>query len=335
MLCGDPRVFPCALSAQGVVMQQDNKQHAQPQTPPKENMKARTYTAIGYIVLLVGLIALKVCVPGGYGSIGFDVLFWLVSLIGAYEFMRAMGCVSRAQWWSVMLTCACIIPTFVITKTVLVVNGNDQAWLPALLVLMSVCSIGAMVTAAMLVFDFNHSDLKSTTSSLFCILYCGVLCSVSSNINHMDSNSLVAVTFMFCITVAVDTFALITGKLLGKAIPFKLAPHTSPNKTIVGFVGGVLGGVLAAVVVWGLGFGLEKFRLEYNGAIPPLAMLILISVPTSVLAQLGDLFESAIKRGCGIKDMGKLLPGHGGVLDRFDSMLFASVSIVVCFMVIR
>ena len=62
---------------------------------------------------------------------------------------------------------------------------------------------------------------------------------------------------------------------------------------------------------------------------------MLISVPTSVLAQIGDLFESAIKRGCGIKDMGKLLPGHGGVLDRFDSMLFASVAIVVCFIIIR
>lgn len=316
-------------------MQQDNKQQTQPQNPPKENMKARSYTAIGYIVMLVGLIALKACVPGNYGSIGFDVLFWLVSLIGAYEFMRAMGCVSRAQWWSTMLTCACIIPTFVITKMVLESEGDEQAWLSALLVLMSVGSLGAMVTAAMLVFNFDHSNLKSTTASLFCILYCGVLCSVSANINHMDSNSLVAVTFMFCVTVAVDTFALIVGKYLGKFIPFKLAPRTSPNKTIVGFVGGIIGGVLAAVVVWGLGVGLETFRLEYSGSMNTLVLLVLISVPTSILAQLGDLFESAIKRSCGVKDMGNLLPGHGGVLDRFDSMLFASVSIVVCFIIIR
>lgn len=63
-------------------------------------------------------------------------------------------------------------------------------------------------------------------------------------------------------------------------------------------------------------------------------MLILISVPTAILAQLGDLFESAIKRGCGVKDMGNILPGHGGVLDRFDSMLFATVAIVVCFMMV-
>lgn len=316
-------------------MQQDNNRQQQTPAPPKENMKARTATAVGYVVVLVGLIAMKACIPDGYGAIGFDLLFWAISLIGAYEFMRAMGCISRAQWWCTMTTCALIIPTFVITKMVLEAKGDPQAWLPALLVLMSVCSLGAMVTAAMLVFDFGNSDLRSTTSSLFCILYCGVLCSVSSNINHMDTNSLLGVTLMFCITVAVDTFALLFGKMFGKAIPLKLAPHTSPNKTVVGFVGGVIGGILAAIVVWGIGCGLEAFRLEYYGKFSPLGILVLISIPTSILAQLGDLFESAIKRGCGVKDMGKLLPGHGGVLDRFDSMLFASVSIVVCFMIIR
>lgn len=303
--------------------------------PPKENMKARTVTAIGYVAVLVGLIALKACVPNGYGSVGFDVLFWLISLIGAFEFMRAVGCVSKAQWWCTMTTCALIIPTFVLTKMLLEAKGDPQAWLPSLLVLMSVSSLGAMVTVSMLVFDFDNSDLKSTTSALFCILYCGVLCSVSSNINHMDGNSLVGITLLFCVTVAVDTFALLAGKLLGKVFPWKLAPHTSPNKTIVGFVGGILGGVLAAVVVWAVGLGLDVFRLSYNGKMHELAVLVLISIPTSILAQIGDLFESAIKRGCGIKDMGKILPGHGGILDRFDSMLFASLAIVVCFIVIR
>ena len=316
-------------------MQQDNNLQT---APPKENMKARTFTAIGYVVVLLGLIALKALVPQGYGAIGFDVLFWLISVIGAYEFMRAMGCVSQAQWWCTMVTCAIIIPAFVATKMIIQANPDPkgaQAWLSSLLVLMSVSSLGAMVTAAMLVFDFDESNLKSTTASLFCILYCGVLCSVSANINHMEDNSLVAITLMFFITVAVDTFALVFGKLLGRAFPLKLAPHTSPNKTVVGFIGGIAGGILAAIVVWGLGCWLSCFRLQYDGTVHPLVILILISVPTSILAQVGDLFESAIKRGCGIKDMGKLLPGHGGVLDRFDSMLFASVSIVVCFIMIR
>ena len=316
-------------------MQEENTGRPVKDAPSGENMKARTFTAVIYVAVLLGLIALKACVPGGYGAIGFDVLFWAISLVGAFEFMRAMNCVSRAQWWCTMVTCALIIPTFVLTKMIRAGQGDAQAWLPSLLVLMSVSSLGAMVTAAMLVFDFDNSDLKSTTASLFCILYCGVLCSVSSNINHMDGNSLLAITLMFCITVAVDTFALVFGKLFGRLLPLKLAPHTSPNKTVIGFVGGIAGGMLAAVVVWAVGCGLPVFRLEYGGAVHPLLLLVLISVPTSVLAQLGDLFESAIKRGCGIKDMGRLLPGHGGVLDRFDSMLFASVALVVCFMAIR
>ena len=315
-------------------MQENNQAETKGSTcPPKENMKARTATAAVYLAVLAGLIALKFYFPI-FGSIGFDVLFWLISVIGAYEFMRAVGCISRAQWWSTMLTCALIIPAFAVTKIVGAYFEKPDAWLPSLMVLMSVSSVGAMVTAAFLVFDFGKSSIQSTAYSLFCILYCGVLGCVSANINHMDSNAVQAVTLMFATTVAVDTFALIVGKLLGRFIPFKLAPHTSPNKTIVGFVGGILGGILAAVFVWGLCF-IPGFELDYSGPLDKHSLLILIYHTTSVLAHIGYLFVSAIKRGCGIKDMGKLLPGHGGMLDRFDSMLFASVAIVICFIVVR
>ncbi len=303
--------------------------------PPKENMRARTFTAIGYLALLAALVVLKAFVPNDYGSIGFDALFCAISVIGAFEFMRALGGISAAQWWCAMVTCALTTPSFAIVKMIGVAGGDPNAWMYALLVLMGVGSVGAMVTAAMLVFDFEKSDLRSTTSALFCILYCGVLCSVSSNINHMGHNSLVGITLMFCTTVAVDTFALVFGKLFGRFLPLKLAPHTSPNKTVIGAFGGMFGGVLAAIFVWGLGWLAPQFRLEYSGELHALAVLVLVSLPTSIFAQLGDLFESAIKRGCGIKDMGKLLPGHGGVLDRFDSMLFASVAVVICFMMIH
>ena len=184
--------------------------------PPKENMKARTFTAIGYLALLAALVVLKAFVPNDYGSIGFDALFCAISVIGAFEFMRALGGISAAQWWCAMVTCALTTPSFAIVKMIGVAGGDPNAWMYALLVLMGVGSVGAMVTAAMLVFDFEKSDLRSTTSALFCILYCGVLCSVSSNINHMGHNSLVGITLMFCTTVAVDTFALVFGKLFGR-----------------------------------------------------------------------------------------------------------------------
>lgn len=303
-----------------------------PSAPAKENMKARTLTAIGYVVVILGLIVLKWAWPV-YGSIGYDILFWLISTMGAFEFMRAVGGISKAQHWTVMVTCAVIVPAFVITKMVALGLGLANAAELSLMVLLSVSSVGVVVTASLMVFDIERSTVRSTMYSVFCILYCGVLGCVGSNINHLADNSLVAIMMLFFLTAGVDTFALLFGKLLGKVFPRKLAPHTSPNKTVIGGLGGIVGGITAAVVVWGCTY-IPGIDFVYDGRLHPLVMLILISLPTSVLAQFGDLFESAIKRGCGVKDMGKCLPGHGGILDRFDSMLFASVSVIVCFMLV-
>ncbi|MGN0813632.1 MAG: phosphatidate cytidylyltransferase [Candidatus Coproplasma sp.] len=302
--------------------------------PPKENMKARTITALVYVGVLLLLLFLKWMFPV-FGSLGFDLLYWSISVIGAYEFMRAVGCISKVQWWTSMITCAAIVPSFVISKMVAESMGSTSASEISLMVLMSVCSVGAMVTAAMLVFDFERSSLQSTAFSLLCILYCGALGCVGSNINHMATNSLPAITLLISLTAGVDTFALLIGKLLGKKLPLKLAPHTSPNKTVVGAIGGIIGGLVAATFVWVLCTFVPNFTLEYTGKVPTLVLLMLISIPSSIFAQLGDLFESAIKRGCKIKDMGNILPGHGGMLDRFDSTLFASIAIIVCFIMVR
>ena len=303
-------------------------------------MKQRTITAIFYIGAMIGLIALKMFVPDyvsadgtktfSLGSLGVDVLFWLISVLGAYEFMRAVSGISQVQWWLSMLTCALIIPTFVLGK----LFGDVFV---ALLALLSVTSVGMMVTAAMMVFDFNESSLRSTALSELCILYCGVLACVGPNVAHLEYNSTPAIVLLFVLVPAVDTFAYFFGKLFGKKLPYKLAPHTSPNKTIIGAIGGIVGGILAAVAVWAFCeyVPLDSVKItNYTGGLPRVALLIIFALPTAIFAQLGDLFESAIKRGCNIKDMGKLLPGHGGVLDRFDSMLFASVSVLVCFMLL-
>lgn len=306
-------------------------------------MKKRVITGVFYVIIMAGLLVMKLLIPEvngvNYGALGIDVLFLLISVIGAFEFTRALGehkrdgeptalgGIAKAQRWVVIVTCALIIPVFVLSK--LLTNGEV-----ALVLVLAVGSLGAMVAASLTVFDHERCDLKSTAYAELCLLYCGALASVGPNINHMNGNSEVAILLLFILVPFVDVGAFFIGKLFGKLIPLKLAPHVSPNKTVVGAVGGLLGGVVAAVIVWVLTKFTSVVPFEYGGAIPKLVLLILISLPTSVLAQLGDLFESAIKRGCGIKDMGKILPGHGGVLDRFDSMLFAAVSVVVCFMII-
>lgn len=317
-------------------------------------MKKRFITGVCYVIVMVGLLVMKLLIPEvdgiDYGSLGVDVLFWLISIIGAFEFTRAVGerkrvvdengqthlteGVSNAQRWVVLVTCALMIPAFVTGKLVAISKGDLRLGGLSLVMLLAVGSVGAMVTASLTVFDHERSDLKSTAYAELCLLYCGALASVGPNINHMASNSDVAIVLLFILVPFVDVGAFFVGKLFGKMLPLKLAPHTSPNKTVVGAVGGLLGGVLAGVVMWIICRYSDVVVFENVTKMPDVVVLIIICIPTAVMAQLGDLFESAIKRGCGIKDMGNILPGHGGVLDRFDSMLFATVAIVVCFLVV-
>lgn len=109
-------------------------------------------------------------------------------------------------------------------------------------------------------------------------------------------------------TWASDSGAYFSGKYLGKK---KLWPEISPNKTIEGSFGGILFAVLISLILN------YFFSIEEN-----LLQLILIGVLISVIGQIGDLVESALKRTKNIKDSGSLIPGHGGVLDRFDSLIF-------------
>lgn len=116
------------------------------------------------------------------------------------------------------------------------------------------------------------------------------------------------ILFAFFIIWATDTGAYFVGKAFGKR---KLWPDISPNKTVEGAVGGILTACVVAVI----------FHLVHPF---PHSMLIVIFVTifASMVGQVGDLVESAFKRNYGVKDSGKLLPGHGGILDRFDSLLF-------------
>lgn len=123
---------------------------------------------------------------------------------------------------------------------------------------------------------------------------------------------------LICVIIT-DTFALFTGMLFGK---HKLAPSISPKKTVEGAVGGSFFGVLTFV---GIAFLAEHY-IGVNVNIPVFALAGLL---TSVIGQFGDLYMSLIKRHCDLKDFGNLMPGHGGVLDRFDSLIFAAPAFMI------
>ena len=127
-----------------------------------------------------------------------------------------------------------------------------------------------------------------------------------------------------CISFGSDTFALFAGMLFGR---HKLAPHVSPKKTVEGAIGGVVGGVLGTLLLC--------YIVSHIINDPFWVPIILFGGVGSVISQIGDLSFSVIKREFGVKDYGKLLPGHGGILDRFDSVTFVAPFVYLTLAVLR
>lgn len=322
----------------------NNSEMKTAQTKGLSSMQKRCITAAVYLVVWVGLCALKWTVPDNWGALGFDAAFTAVSVIGCYEFLRAVNrpesgqcTISSPQHTFTMAFCALVVPLHTLVQLTMGAG---------LLAVACAFTIYVMFLAAASVFDHRKSTVKGTIYCIFCMLYCGVLSAVLSSINHIDDNSMAAILLLFMSTALSDTGAFAIGTALKKVLPLKLAPQLSPNKTVIGAIGGLLGGIVGGVlayytiyifggingqsIILGSNFSVYLTVSEY-AKLPPIVFFILVGLATSVMAQIGDLFESAIKRECNVKDMGNCLPGHGGVLDRFDSMLYCGVVVLFCF----
>ncbi|MEG0238464.1 MAG: phosphatidate cytidylyltransferase, partial [Clostridium sp.] len=141
--------------------------------------------------------------------------------------------------------------------------------------------------------------------TFFGIFYVGILIDFIVLTMNDFAMGKIYVWLIFIIAFMTDIFAYFAGYLFGK---HKLIPKVSPKKTIEGSVGGILGSTLACIA-FGYFFNID------------LGLIVFLGFFGSVVAQFGDLFASSIKRYVGIKDYGKLIPGHGGILDRFDSVI--------------
>lgn len=126
------------------------------------------------------------------------------------------------------------------------------------------------------------------------------------------------VVLAFTISFSGDIFAYFVGSLMGK---HKLSPIISPNKTIEGSIAGLVGSVVMSVVLVFVG---SKIGL----ALPGYSTVMLLGLIGGIAGQVGDLSASLVKRHCGIKDFGSIFPGHGGIMDRLDSVLFTLI--VIC-----
>ena len=178
----------------------------------------------------------------------------------------------------------------------------------------------------LLVFDHRNTNLKNTGASMLCGFYPTAMLSTMILANAFHDASALALLLIFVISPVADTFAFFVGSIFGGK---KLCPSISPKKTIAGAVGGVVFGTGASVLMYSL-YTLAT-GYEYAGLGNPWVMFVIVGLITSVMTVFGDLVESVIKRHLGIKDMGKIMPGHGGILDRIDGTLFASTFVYIAF----
>ena len=296
-------------------------------------MKQRLITGIGYVAVIIGFFLLKIYLPdqplsgGGvilWGDLSFDLLLYVFSIVGTYEMIRALGNrLTKSQRVVAQLFSIVFIPAYDISTYVF---NYDR------LTVMGVSFFAAsVVLCSLLVLQYEKTSLESVGCALLACVYPTVIIGVMVLCNHFPEHSVLAMLFIFVISPCADSLAYVFGMLLGKKFPQKMAPDISPKKTVVGGIGGVVGGVLGAIILF------FAYNLVTVGTAIPyeqLPVYILIGAGAALFTEFGDLVESAIKRKQDIKDMGKILPGHGGILDRIDGTMYTAVLIYAVFYVL-
>ena len=231
----------------------------------------------------------------------FGAAMGLVCTLAAYELLHmALGKTPRRLYVSVML-CAFLLP-------VMFSLGLEFSWgVGVLLFLFFLLSVEQMVSYS----GRWRINLEMIAVSMLAGGVMPLMLSTLARIGLIERVGRVRMMLPFVIAFSSDTGAYFAGTFLGK---HKLGPHISPKKTVEGAVGGVAAGALSALL-----FGLILRAAGFGANLLSLAVFGIIG---SVVAQLGDLTFSAFKRQYSIKDYGNILPGHGGVLDRFDSIYY-------------
>lgn len=250
--------------------------------------------------ILTALVGIPIVLLSLYlGGPIFLIFIALFSLAALVEFIHLLGVSLR---FGTLAGLAMVLPYYLNLSFDLV--AWDVYLLLYLLVSASMC----------FVFLFKKLDFFKAAGLIFSGLYVPALASTLTLVRSMENGAILALAVIL-LTWGTDTGAFFIGKLLGRG---KLAPAISPNKSWAGAWGGLVSGIIIAVV-----FGI---LIEAN-----VLLFALWGGLASMAGQIGDLCESAFKRYAGVKDSGTLLPGHGGFLDRIDSMLFTSAVSYIIF----
>ncbi|NHM03779.1 phosphatidate cytidylyltransferase [Flavobacterium celericrescens] len=246
----------------------------------------RAISGAVYIALLLGCIS--------YSKESLAILFGVFLLIGVYEFCKIAA---LNLYFSIPIAALSYFFLWdknqdIISKTILV-------------------SLSTIISIKLLLYLFNSQKTNFTIATRYLLLIGYIIIPfiitnyVAVGKNGYNPKILISILILIW---ANDTFAYLVGKNFGKN---KLFPSVSPKKTIEGFIGGMLFTIISSVL-------LSKFYIESK----ILYIWIVIAIIVSIFSTLGDLIQSKFKRVAGVKDSGKIMPGHGGILDRLDSIIF-------------
>ena len=272
--------------------------------------------------ILVVVVALAICFKGWV----LQTALLAVMGLSMYEMIAAFKNkgIRPVQWPAYAF---CLLSVLVLSADVGSIKLNFGP--EDLLIVLMGCMIAAMVAIILR----GKVDFDALVASVLPMLYPGLFYVCILRLANMENRLIItlSLTMTFFVPSMNDSFALLVGLKLGR---HKLSPEISPKKTVEGAIGG-----LAASIGFGVLLPLLAELIvthvpaaqPYATPLPPLWSFAILGLVEGVLAQFGDLVASLIKRHCGIKDFGKIFPGHGGVMDRMDGILFASVACLLFF----
>ncbi|MCG7332691.1 phosphatidate cytidylyltransferase [Salinicoccus roseus] len=250
-------------------------------------MKTRTITAIIALLIFVPIVVL--------GSWPLLITVFLLAYTALYEILK----MNRIHIFS--------IPGMLSMVALFIVMMPQESYMPYI----SMFQVDLMIVMALLMLSFTviSKNRFSFVDMGFCVLAVAYVGIGFMYFYETREEGIIYILYGLLIVWVTDTGAYLFGRALGRR---KLWPQISPNKTLEGFLGGIFCSVLLALLFYLMGW-IEGVHV---------ILFLLLTMILSMFGQLGDLVESALKRHFDVKDSGRLLPGHGGVLDRFDSFIF-------------
>lgn len=274
--------------------------------PDKKQKNKKNSFAVKTLVAVCGIALCLVCV--------FLLPLWgtaiLVSAVNAmiyYELASALGFLRVKPLTAVGFIVSCVYPWLF--------YFNAE---PVIFALTSI--LGAAVSFLCLILFSGENMAQELILSIASFSVFPIANAVNISVLSHENGKLLIIIPYVCAWGA-DTFAQITGRLIGK---HPLIPSVSPNKTVEGFAGGIVGGTLLSLAAAAV---ISKYAAGID-----VGLCTAVAFAGTLTAALGDLFFSYIKRSRNIKDFSNLMPGHGGILDRFDSVMFTLVLFAVLYL---